>query len=287
MRPSMNNYYTAAQAIKRLNIPRSTFYYLIKRGEIPEGIIIPLRKQALYSKGDIDKLAEERVRMLEALEHEPERLAFVVPNQEDLEQLREIDLMVFHEETLILPDEQMRRFTYNPEVMHVLKDTSTNTVMGDITMSPLKADVLEKLLALEVDETQIRPEDYLPYTTDHAQDCYVVTIIVRPGLTEKYYASRLLLASLNYLIELLERGVIIRRLYTVATNDDGERLAQSLGFKRLPEEREAGAYEEFRRPYVLDLEAKESTSRLVNRYLRQKKNLERRRKRHAKQDLSK
>src|SRR5712692_8072120 len=111
LRQRMNNYYTASQAIKRLNIPRSTFYYLIKRGEIPEGIIIPLRKQALYPKRDIDKLAEERVRMLEELEHEPKRLAFVVPNREDLEQLREIDLMVFHEETLILPEEQMRRFT--------------------------------------------------------------------------------------------------------------------------------------------------------------------------------
>lgn len=277
----MKNYYTAAEAIKRLNIPRSTFYHLIKQGEIPEGVVVPLRKQALYPKVEIDKLADERTKILAELEQSPERLAFMLPNRDDLVQLVDIDRVVFHEETLIEPEEQIARFAYNPEAIHVLKDKQTNTVVGGVTISPLKEDVLEKLIGLEIDETQVRPEDYRPYVAG-PQDCYVIGIVARPGLAEKYYASRLLYAALNYLIELLERGVVIRRIYTVATTDDGDKLAQDLGFTRLPGEWR-GDYEDFRHSYVLDLETTTSKSKLINSYLKQKTNQARRRKRYEKQ----
>jgi len=279
---AMNNYYTAAEAIRKLKIPRSTFYHLIKQGEIPEGVIVPLRKQALYPKVEIDKLAEERARILTELEQSPERLAFMLPNRDDLVQLVDIDRMVFHEETLIEPEEQMARFAYSPEAIHVLKDKLTNTVVGGVTISPLKEEVLEKLIKLEIDETQVKPEDYRPYVAGHPQDCYVIGIIARPGLAEKYYASRLLRAALHYLVELLGRGVVIRRIYTVATTEDGNKLAQDLGFTLLPGEWE-GEYEDFRRPYVLDFETTQSKSKLIKSYVKQKINRERRRKRYEKQ----
>src|SRR6266852_2118739 len=125
----MKNFYTAAEAIKKLSIPRSTFYHLINTGAIPEGVTVPLRKQALYRKEDIDKLVEERARFLEELQQEPERLKFMLPTKEDLIQLVDIDRLVFQEETLILPEEQQKRFAYNPEVIHVLKDQKTNQVV--------------------------------------------------------------------------------------------------------------------------------------------------------------
>lgn len=278
----MNNYYTAAQAYRKLGIARSTFYDLIKRGELPEGIIVPLRKQALYPKKEIDKLVEERARILVELTQEPERLVFMLPNRDDLVQLVEIDRMVFQEETLIQPEEQVARFAYNPEAIHVLKDTKTDLVVGGVTISPLRSEVLDKLIRLEIDETQVKPEDYRPYTKNHPQDCYVIGIVTRPGIAEKYYASRLLHAALNYLIELLENGITIRKVYTVATTEDGDRLAKRLRFTRLPGEWK-GEYEDFRHPYVLDLEVKETKSRLINKYLRHKKNLERRRKRYQQQ----
>jgi hypothetical protein len=262
--------------------PGPHLYDLIKKGEIPEGVRIPLRRQALYRKTDIDKLVEERAEYLDELKQEPERLVLLPPNREDLEQLRDIDLMVFHEETLIAPEEQMKRFKYNPEAMLVLKDTKTNTVLGDITMSPLRQEVLEKLLSLEIDETQIKPEDYLPYTTDYPQDCYIVTIIARPGIGEKFYAGRLLRATLDYLIGLLNKGIIIHRIYTVATTEEGDKLARSLDLIPLPGEVKT-KHEEFRRLYVLDLGVKESKSKLVDTYLKRKRNRESRMKRYQKQ----
>ncbi len=215
-------------------------------------------------------------------EGEPARLKFMLPEIEDLAQLVELDRLVFQEETLILPEEQRARFAYNPEAIHVLKDTETNTVLGGITLSPLKQSVLRKLIALEIDETQVKPEDYVPLTPGKTEDCYIIGIIARPGVAEKYYAAKLLTGTVDYLIELLERGVTIKRIYTVATTEAGDHLAQALDFQRLPGEWQ-GPHEDFRHPYVLDLETTQSKSKLINKYLKRKRNQERRKKRYEKQ----
>src|ERR1700730_3450430 len=133
----MNNYYTAEQARKKLGLKQSTFHYLVRKGEIPSEHF-PLRKQALYPKEEIDKLAEERAQLITEYEAKPERFAFVIPTQEDLEQLIEIERTCYHEQTIIPPEKIQRRFAYNPENIHVLKDIQTNEVTGSITMSPLK-----------------------------------------------------------------------------------------------------------------------------------------------------
>ncbi len=280
----MENFYTAKEAMKKLRLKKSTFYDLIKRGDIPEGVVLPLRRHALYPKAEIDRLAEEQARILGEYEQEAERLRIVVPTRDDLVQLVDIDRMVFHEETLVLPDEQLARFAYNPEVMHVLKDTKTSHVLGGFTMSPLREEVLSRLIRLEINETQIKPEDYLPYSSTHPQDCYVVGIIVRPDIAQQYYAGKLIYACKDYFTELLERGIIIRRIYNVATTEEGDRIARSLHFTPLAAGKKwQGAYEDFRRPYVLDLEDKMSKSKLVKEYQKYKINRERRLKRYIRQ----
>src|SRR5436305_5687044 len=103
MREKMKTYYTAEEAMKKLDLPRSTFHYLVRKGEIRK-IVLPLRKQAVYSKQEIDQIAEEKAKMLTQLEIIPARIAFVVPNRADLEQLIEIEKACYHEETLFSPE---------------------------------------------------------------------------------------------------------------------------------------------------------------------------------------
>ncbi len=132
--------------------------------------------------------------------------------------------------------------------------------------------MLEQLIGLEIDEAQIRPEDYLPYTTGTPLDCYIIDFVVRPGPMATYYGSKLMQATLDYFIELLNRRVVIRRFYTAAATKFGERLAKGLHFKLLQSDwtRE---HEEFRHSYILDLENTASNSRLVKHYLKQRRNL--------------
>lgn len=279
----MQKYYKASEAIKKLGIPRSTFFVLVQTGAIPK-IVLPLRKQAVYSKEEIDKLAAEQAKLLEDLEQEPERLDFMRATKKELEQIVEIDQMIFSEETWMTVEELQERQPYNPEITHVLKDTKTDTVLGYISMSPMKQETLERLVKLEIDETSIKPSDYLPYIPNISQDCYIISMAARPSLGSEFYAGKMLYACKDYLLELLERGVIIQHLYTVATTKNGEKIAQHLDFTPLATEKEwKSKYDTFRRPYVLNLEAKNSRSFLVNEYQKYRRNQERRFKRYIKE----
>lgn len=278
----MQNFYTAKEAIKKLGIHRSTFYDLVKANKIPK-VIMPFRKQVFYSKQRVNELAEERASRDGAVEQTPEKFVFVLPQQDELEQLVDIERMFFHESILVSPEEQREQLAYNPEAIHVLKDIRTNTVVGGISFSPIKPDVLEKLISLQIDESQVKPGDYLPYTLDTPLDCYVIDFVVRPGLMATFYGSKLLQATLNYLIELLNRGVVIHCIYASVITKFGEQLVKNLHFTLLQSDwtRE---HEEFRHSYVLNLESLESKTRLIQEYLRQRRNLERRRKRYNKGD---
>jgi hypothetical protein len=152
----------------------------------------------------------------------------------------------------------------------------------------MKTGTLEKLITLEIDETSIEPDSYLPYTTDIPQDCYIISIAARLDIAGRYYAGKMLQACTSYLLELLEQGIIIKNVYTVATTEDGTRIAQHLNFTPLATETEwKSKYESFRRPYILNLEDKESKSNFVKEYQRRLTNRSRRKKRYTKEDSKK
>ncbi len=282
----MQKYYKASEAIKKLGIPRSTFFVLVRIGAIPK-VVLPLKKQALYPKEEIDKLATARDKLLE-IEQEPERLKFMLATRKELEQIIEIDQMIFPQETWMTIEELQERQPYNPEITHVLKDEKAGTVLGYVSMSPMKPGTLDKLIALEMDETSINPDSYLPYTTDTPQDCYIISIAARPGAAGRYYAGKMLHACTDYLLELLEQGIVLQHIYTVATTEDGVRIAQHLNFAPLATETEwKSKYESFRRPYVLNLEDKESRSNFVKEYQKRLINRSRRKKRYTKEDSKK
>lgn len=282
----MDRYYTASEAIKKLNIRRSTFFVLAQTGQIPK-VNVPLRKQALYPKDEIDKLAAERAKILEGAEKEIAEFRFVLPSPDDFKQIVEIDKMLFPGETWMAAEELQQRLAYNPEVTHVLKNISTNSVVGYISMSPIKQQFLERLIKLEIDETLLKPEDFIPYTPDSSIDCYIISVAAKPGpgIAQQIYAGKLIYAIKDYLLELLERGIIIQHIYTVATTKEGDKIAQGLCFTPLEVSNQSGnGYEEFRKPYVLNLNDKTSQSELVKSYQKKLTNRDRRIKRYVAQE---
>lgn len=268
----MQNYYTARQAIKKLGISRSTFYRLLKANQIPS-VTVPLRKRVYYPKQRIDELAEERARLVGEEEQTSKSFVFELPQRDDLEQLVNIERMHFHATIIVPAEEQQEQLTYNSEAIHVLKDTKTNTVVGGISLSPLKPEVLEKLIRLEIDEAQVKPEDFLPYTAGTPLDCYVIDFVVRPSPIAAYYGSKLLQATLDYFIDLLNRGVVIRYIYASVITKFGEKLVKSLHFELLHSDWKR-EHEDFRHSYVLDLENIESKTRFVQKYISQRRKLE-------------
>jgi predicted DNA-binding transcriptional regulator AlpA len=275
----MTDLYTASEAIQRLKLTKSTFYYLVEQGQIPR-VTVPLRKQAYYSRAVIDELAAQRQAIVQEYQSTPERLVLVRPTLADLEQLVEIDRAIWGEVGIIDPEVIAERFAHNPENVHVLKDTAQDKVLGGITMSPLAAELIEGLMDLRLDESDITPSSYMPFTPGVEQDCYVIGIVACQDLHATFYASRLLEHTMGYLTELVERGVRLRTLYTVATTDDGERLARKLGFEET--KRGTGPPGDDRMAFKLDMMRNASSGAFVRRYQQAVKNQTRRAKRHAK-----
>ncbi len=271
--------YTASEAIQRLKLPKSTFYYLVEQGQIPR-VTVPLRKQAYYSRAVIDELAAQRQAVVQEYHSTPERLVFVRPTLADLEQLVEIDRAIWGEVGIIDPRVIAERFAHNPENVHVLKDTAQDKVLGGITMSPLAPELIEGLIDLRLDESDITPSSYLPFTPGVEQDCYVIGIVACQDLHATFYASRLLEHAMGYLTELVERGVRLRTLYTVATTNEGERLARKLDFVEM--KRGTGPLGDDRVAFKLDLNQSAPSGVFVRRYQQAVKNQQRRAKRYAK-----
>lgn len=283
----MDRYYKASEAIKKLNLSHSTFFTLVQTGQIPK-INLPLRKQALYPKEEIDKLAAERAMLLskEAIQ-KPQNVKLMAPSTEDFEQIVEIDHMLFPAETCITAKELQQRLLYNPKVTHILKNTESNIVLGYISMSPLKQHILERLIKLEIDETSIKPEDFMPYVPNDPLDCYIVSMAARPGpnMSQKIYAGWLIYAMKGFIFETLERGIIIKHIYTVATTKDGDRLAQGLDFQPVVVDHEwSSNYDDFRHVYVLDLEDKSSKSEIAKEYQKRLVNRNRRKRRYIREN---
>jgi hypothetical protein len=276
----MSDLYTASQAIQRLKVPRSTFYHLVARGDIPT-VPVPLRKQVYYPKAQIDALAQRRQAIVREYHTTPERLTLMRPSTNDLEQLVAIDRTSRGDVGIIEPGTIAARFASNPDCVHVLKDTTTDQVFGGVTMSTMATKVIQGLITLAADESEIKPTDYLPFTPGVSQDCYIVGIVARQDIGATYYASMLLRHTMDYLVELVERGICFRTLYTVATTKDGERLARKLGFEELT--RGQGPLGDERIALKLDMEQKQPKAPLVVRYQRAARNQTRRAKRYQKQ----
>jgi hypothetical protein len=141
-----------------------------------------------------------------------------------------------------------------------MKDMSQDMVLGGITMSPLAPDLIEGMMELRLVESDIKPSDYLPFIPGVEQDCYVIGIVARQDVGATFYASWLLEHAMSYLTELVERGVWLHTLYSVATTTEGERLARKLGFEET--KRGTGPLGDER--VAFRLEMIETTSHLIN-----------------------
>jgi hypothetical protein len=138
--------------------------------------------------------------------------------------------------------------------------------------------VIEGLMTFRLDESDIKPSDYLPFTPDAPQDCYVIGIVSRQDESATFYASRLLEHAMNYLTELVERGICLHMLYTVGTTTEGDHLARKLGVEEV--RRGQGPLDDDRVAFALDLAANPPKSALIGRYQAAVKNQQRRARRH-------
>ena len=130
----MKNFYTASEAQKRLSMDKNGFYYLVRKGTI-KGITMPGKKQSVYPRIDIDRLAASIKTLVE--QYDRETSMFRPATREDLPEEYAMDVSLYGKETAPI-ETRIAKLERNPDSDFVLRNAGE--VVGHISFHPVLSD---------------------------------------------------------------------------------------------------------------------------------------------------
>lgn len=231
------NFYTASQAIKKLGIPRSTFFHFVAAGKIQK--VVPQGyTEGYYPKTAIDKMALELE--LFSLQHASDSSIFRKAEEKDIQAIHDLSLSIFG--TTVAPSYESRLAPYlkNPDIYYIVEQDGM--LVGYLGIVPIKKEVAERIMG-ETEEARsklltsmseiVTPENILMFKPGEAENIYLIAVS-RQGLSRsKYYGMKLISGGYEVLKDFAQQGIIAKRLYTVSRTPDGIRLSKNLGFKEV------------------------------------------------------
>ena len=229
------NFYTATEAIKKLGMPRATFFHFVKNGKIkkivPEGYT-----EGYYPKKDIDKMALARDML--TLGYTTDSSIFRRAEEKDIQGIYDLGIALFGTATTPSYETRLACYRTNPDAYYVVEQDSL--IVGYLYMFPMKAEAIARIMGVEQETTMshllsmrseiVVPENILQFRPGEADNMFL-TIGVRQGLARsKYYGMKLISGGFEVLKDFARQGVIVKRLYATSRTPDGVRLSRDLGF---------------------------------------------------------
>lgn len=236
-------YYTAAEARKKLGLDESTFQYWGKEERITR-VYLPGRKQPVYSKKEIDDLANEieaAVIIEKAKEVEFRKATF-----EDLEEENQLAQLVFGRAAAALPRKMY--LESNPEGDYHLYDQGK--LVAYLTLFPLKKEVIASFMRGEIRGWQIEPHDIEQLTPGKPIEILLMDMVTTPTVPpqkRKEYGRFMLVNLLKVLQSWGAKGIEITKIHAIGGTSNGQHILESAKFTR-GEKLGTG-----RVPYVLDV----------------------------------
>lgn len=257
------NFYTATQAIKKLGMPRATFFNLAKSGKITR-VIPDGYTEGYYPKAEIDKMA--LAREMFTLQYTSDASIFRRAEEKDIQGIAELGVALFGTSTTPSYENRLACWEKNPDAYYVLEQDEL--IVGWIALVPMKEEAIAVLMGEAKDATSMFigmhqnvmvPENILPFTPEGAKNIFL-TIGARQGLPRsKTYGMKLISGGYEVLKHFARRGCIVERLYATSRTPDGVKLCKDLGFQ----EKENNATSAVKR-FWLDLET--TNSPLLHEY---------------------
>jgi hypothetical protein len=213
--------YTAKQAQDKLEINQNRFYYLVRSGFI-KPITLPDRKQRLYTRESVDKLARSIARSREALTEEVEDavLTFAQATPDDVPGIYEVAHELFGHTTPI--EQRIPMVEACPMGNYVVKRGSE--VVAYIIIQPLKSERLKAFMRGKIRGWDLTAEDLDCFEPGKEVECLVKSL----GSTEKYgdaeqrrFAQRLLRGVVRALVEMGRKGITISAFYATSESEQG------------------------------------------------------------------
>lgn len=235
--------YTAAEAAKRLGLPKTTFHNYVRDGRIKK-TVPPGQTEGYYSKVEIEKLAQARELFI--LLNSTEPVTFQrAGSEEDIKGIYDLTIAIYGIGGTPSYEERLKIWHKNPYVYYVVKQE--NIVVGYISMIWFTDNALKQLMGPTPKQSIITPagtgvysitgaENILTFTPGKPIDSLFISVGVRPGMSnteQRIYSFKLIRDTITVLEEFAERGMPVKMLYGTSERTDGIKLARKLGMKEI------------------------------------------------------
>lgn len=223
-----SGFYTATDAMKRLNMARSSFYDLIEKGKIKR-VVPPGRSDGYYLKSDIDRMV--KARELFILEYTQEASTFSKAEEDDIRGLHDVCMTLWGNVGTPSYETRMEWHRKNPEMYYVVKQDGI--VVGFLALIPLRMEKLKEMM--DNPGKNEETEDILTFEPNKITHGVFLEIGVRSDIPKnRKYGQHLIEGAFNTLEAFSERCIIIEKAYAHSRTPDGINLCRKLGFKEIP-----------------------------------------------------
>jgi hypothetical protein len=236
------DYYTSTQVKKILNISGAMVANYVEKGRIKH-VVPPGRTHGFYLKKDVDKLATE-INAFFNLEEEADNANFLPATAKDIPACIDLNKELFPEieayDNIALTEKWRAWIRKNPDVVYMLE--KEGGVVGIFTLLPFKpnSERLKEILSADISillgDVNISAEDIEEYKKgDHVQ-LYFAEIGIKPSLDKflrRKYGAKLISKSIDMIVNLGSKGILIDNIVAVGASKSGVRLLQHFGFSEV------------------------------------------------------
>jgi len=223
-----SDYYTAEEAMKKLNKPRSTFFKEVENGLIPFELEEGRQRGRRYPKQAIDILAQ-RQHTPRRKDGEPTHLIFTSSTPADLWAEVQIGRDLYGEDDIVPYETLLEWRDINDEIFMALKDRGQ--VVGYSSLIPIEESILKRLIQDKIRERDI-PTRAIKEWTDSYLSVYLATLTVKPSgkpTKDRERGRFLIKETLKWALS-LNRQFDIKNWYGVGATKQGQRIFEALGF---------------------------------------------------------
>jgi len=225
-------YYTAAEARGRLGLTEAAFQAWVKAKKVNK-IILPGKKQGMYSKREIDMLVAsiDAATLLERLPLHFEKATLGTQSDEF-----KLAVLNFGEGTQRFNEKRIELLKKNPDMSYYLYDG--RFMVASINFVPLSHDAI---LMFKQGERGWLLGDYIEqFAPGHPLECIIIDFMTTPLVPEnrrKLYAQRLLLGLGSVFVEWAKQVVEIASIYACGGTPYGRQILENAKFTYLGEPR--------------------------------------------------
>jgi hypothetical protein len=225
------DYYTPQEARELLGMTYSALQNQINVGNL-HPITPPGKKQKVYPKKEVDELKAE-LEAWSVSRHlvKASPTEFVKAATDDMPQAVALADAVFGGVNTISLETRLAWLLKNTDIDYFLKQG--DQIVGYFSLIPLRSETIDDLLHRRRLARDLTAEDILPYIPGVPIDLYAMAIGVRPGVSlgqKRGWGEKLLLGARRIIVELGQRGIVIRTIKAHSTTPDGINLMRHIGF---------------------------------------------------------